>query len=794
MPNDEGANGFDETQPAPASGGAGRHAPTTGRPRFAGGETIGHYEVIRLLGQGGMGEVYLARDTRLGRRVALKFLLKVSPKRSARFEIEARATAQLAHENIVALHDVGTHGELPYMVLEYVPGKTLAAWLRDRRDDVGRSAGVPPPRAAELMLPVARALVCAHAAGIVHRDLKPANIMMAESGTVKVLDFGVAKLLGDAAASPARGAGARSSPTAERPREAPEGDRDATVALTQTDDRIGTQAYMAPEQWGAEPVDGRADIWAVGVMLYQMVTGEHPLAPLSPGALLGVALRDEPMPSVRGAGRLGVVIDRCLLKYKEDRLGSAEELCAELEAIARPRASAARAEEQGEEANPYAGLAAFQEGDTARFFGRETMVEQIVARLVEQPLTVLLGSSGAGKSSLVRAGVIPALERGGYAWESFVLRPGPRPLAALAEILLIHDPGAGSGADPLPDAGEPDAIVARLRREPGLLGAQMRSRARRRRERALLFVDQFEEVFTLAPAFEREAFLACLSGAADDASSPLRVVISLRHDFLDRLASSAPALAAQVSRGTVLVGPLDRDGLRRALVAPVERLAHGFESEAMVAEMLEALSGAASALPLLQFTAAKLWEGRDRERRLLTLGSYRAFGGVSGALASHAESVLAALSGTERRCARALLVRLVTPERTRAIVTRRELSEQGHTAAAELDAVLDRLIEARLVTAEGAARDEGTVELLHESLIRHLAHTLALAGGGARRRAVPGPAPRRGEGVGGERVRRGAPLARRGGPGGEALAGDGRCPPTPGRAGGALPGGGRRSR
>src|SRR6185503_10295767 len=112
---------------------------------------------------------------------------------------EARATAQLAHENIVALYDVGAHQGLPYMVLEYVPGKTLSAWLRERRNEsgAGQSAAVPPPRAAELMLPVARAFQRAHEAGIVHRDLKPANIMLAESGTVKVLDFGIAKLLGD---------------------------------------------------------------------------------------------------------------------------------------------------------------------------------------------------------------------------------------------------------------------------------------------------------------------------------------------------------------------------------------------------------------------------------------------------------------------------------------------------------------------------------------------------------------------------------------------------------------------
>src|SRR5262249_52377420 len=155
---------------------------------------------------------------------------------------------------------------------------------------------------------------------------------------------------------------------------------------------------------------------------------------------------------------------------------------------------------------------------------------------------------------------------------------------------------------------------------------------------------QFEEVYTLGPEDEREAFLACLAGAADDASSPLRVMVSIRHDFLDRVASSASALAEIVSRGTMLVGPLDRRGLERALVEPATAQAHRFEPEALVTEMLDALAGAASPLPLLQFTAAKLWEARDRERRLLTEASYRAFQGVGGALASHADRVLAAMS------------------------------------------------------------------------------------------------------------------------------------------------------
>lgn len=680
-------------------------------PRFGPGVTVGHYELIRQLGQGGMGEVYLARDTRLGRRVALKFLLQVDRQHSARFLVEARATAQLTQENIVALYDIAEHDGLPYMVLEYVPGITLSVWMRNRRD-THPTRGIPPIRAAELMLPVARALQCAHDAGIVHRDLKPGNIMLTENGTVKVLDFGVAKRLGENGAVD----------ITENP--AIEAKKAALGALTEAGAFVGTRWYMAPEQWLGESVDGRTDIWAVGVMLYQMVTGDHPFAPPSPDPLDSVAIRDKPMPSIRekmgDIGRLGTVIDRCLIKYTEDRLGSARELVEQLEAVVRPHRMTS--EDETEDTNPYAGLAAFQEQDAARFFGRETMVEQITSRLVDQPLLALVGASGAGKSSLVRAGVIPALRRGGDAWESFIMRPGPKPLLALADVLHQHSWQRSSHTANAPPSTQGEsvnmtAILRKLRSEPGYLGVQVRARAKRRREKALLFIDQFEEIYTLASEEEREAFLQCLVGVADDPSSPVRVIVSIRHDFLDRVAFGSSIFADLMSRGTVLVGPLDRRGLQRALVAPAEALSYRFESESLVAEMLDTLEKTAGALPLLQFTAARLWAGRDIDRRMLTTASYRAFGGVEGALTSHADSVISSMIETEKQWARVLILRLVTPERTRAIATGQELSEIGGAEKVPVERVLDKLVDARLLVVESTRGGGSTVELVHESLI-----------------------------------------------------------------------------
>src|SRR5262249_40196674 len=156
-------------------------------------------------------------------------------------------------------------------------------------------------------------------------------------------------------------------------------------------------------------------------------------------------------------------------------------------------------------------------------------------------------------------------------------------------------------------------------------------------------VDQFEELYTLAPEAERAPFFACLAGVADDAGSPLRVVLTLRADFLERVSESHAAMIG-LSRGLMLLPPMDREGLREALVRPLEGVEHRFEPAELVEEMLDTLEHTASALPLLQFTAAKLWEQRDRSRRVLTEESYRRMGGVAGALAGHAEAVLGAMS------------------------------------------------------------------------------------------------------------------------------------------------------
>jgi serine/threonine protein kinase len=661
------------------------------------GSRLGQYELVRQIGRGGMGTVHLARDLRLGRLVALKLLSRLGHQDNERFLTEARVTARCNHDNIVVIHDVGEHDGQPYMVFEYVAGQTLRTWLDDRtqRSSDGVTP-IEPSLAASLMVPVARALAYAHDMGIVHRDLKPANIMLTDAGTIKVLDFGIAKLV--------------------------VGDDPGSVAfhlplVSEPGVIMGTLPYMSPEQLEGAPVDHRTDLWAVGIMLYQMVTGAHPV--IHDGAnlqraLIDIASLDVAMPGVEvrrsDLGPLAGIIDRCLLKDREHRTRDAHVLLEELEVIAAGR----RVAVLRDDGNPFAGLAAFQETDADRFYGRSREIGAVVARLRSSPLIALAGPSGVGKSSLVRAGVIPALKRSGEGWDTFIVRPGRSPLASLCSILL--DLASSNTAPIAAGAAGPDDLTAGLRVAPGQLGAALRAHAHSKRRRVLVFVDQFEELYTLCSSSgERAAFLACLDGVADDAGSPLRVLVSIRSDFLDRLAECRD-LADRVSHGLMFVPPLDRDGLRDALIRPVEAADCRYEDRGMVDEMLDAVAAAPGSLPLLQFAAARLWTERDRDRRLLTRASYAAMGGIAGTLAGHADHVLGAIPAPERALVRSIFERMVTPERTRAVVSLSELRELPGNPD-DIERLIYRLVDARLLVVEARVGGERAAELVHESLI-----------------------------------------------------------------------------
>lgn len=660
------------------------------------GTRIGQHEIIREIGRGGMGAVYLARDTKLGRPVAVKVLQSSQAKMTERFILEAKATARCSHENIVIIHEVGEYGNKPFMVLEYLRGHTLTNEMGNRP--------IPPGRAVQLIIPVVRALVFAHEMGIVHRDLKPDNIFVTNTGTVKVLDFGIAKVISEKRAR--KVAELCETMDSIEPR-----DTDYGVV-------IGTMPYMAPEQWRGETdnIDHRSDIWAVGIILFKMLTGRHPLAPLRGHQLMVTGVEAQPMPSIRSAGmdvpdELADIIDHCLVKHQRLRMDSAYTL---LDALTPLVPGRYRHGTESEE-SPYPGLAAFHESDADRFFGRSRDIAYILACLRDRPLMGVVGPSGVGKSSFLRAGVIPALKHTGETWEDIIVRPGRQPLIALANALIVATDGHVRSSEHYRSR----ALANRLSVEPGYAGVLLRERARECRHKILIFVDQFEELYTLVhDSRERITFTTCLSGMADDPNAPLRVVVSIRSDFLDR-GSENRRFMADLTPGLVFLPPPDREGLREALTKPAEMFGYGFENPQMVEHMIDTLATTPGALPLLQFAATKLWETRDRQHKLLTQRRYNEIGGVGGALASHADEVLNALPPRAQELVRAIFLRLITPERTRAIASIGELHELTLDTET-IQRLIDYLSSARLLVVQSGDDEFGdaSIEIVHEVLIR----------------------------------------------------------------------------
>ncbi|MDM7916416.1 MAG: serine/threonine-protein kinase [Candidatus Eisenbacteria bacterium] len=287
---------------------------------LAPGTRLGSYEILAALAAGGMGEVYRARDHRLGRDVAVKVLprdVSSDPGRLARFEREAKSVAALSHPNIVMLHSIEETNGTRFLTMELVEGQGL--------DRLVTPAGLPLERVLDIAIPLADALVAAHDRGIVHRDLKPANVMVTREGRVKVLDFGLAKL---ASSDAARDSGL----------DATQAETEA-LTISTAGQVVGTVPYMAPEQLRGGPVDARTDLFSLGIILFELLTGRRPFGGVTSADVGSSILRDPPTPvhSLRAdlPSDLERVIGRCLEKDPERRLQTARDVRNELELLRR---------------------------------------------------------------------------------------------------------------------------------------------------------------------------------------------------------------------------------------------------------------------------------------------------------------------------------------------------------------------------------------------------------------------------------------------------------------------------
>ena len=637
-------------------------------PDWAPPQEFDDYEIVRPLGSGQNGRVFLALDTLLDRHVAVKFLSDARPGIAARQRLllEARAAARIHHPNVVAIYRVGEHDERPYLVTEFVRGTTLARLERP----------VPWQRALAIGIDLARGLAAAHRRGVLHRDLNPGNAIVDEEGAAKILDFGLAALAGGPAAGPA-----------------------GTVT--------GTPDYLAPELWRGEPATRRSDVYALGALLYQLVAGHTPHADVAADELPRAAVeRDAPPLEAEGpaARALAQVVARCLARDPEDRFASADELRAALEDIAlqAERGAAAAAPDS----NPYRGLRPFEAEHRGFFFGRSYESGLVLERLTSEPFVLVAGDSGVGKSSLCRAGVLPAVAEGrlgeGRTWQTASMIPGRRPVAALAAALA-------------PVLGVPDEVVPDLVDEPAAL-AQAVTRALGPAGGLVLFVDQIEELVTLAPAEERDRSARALHYLASGVRG-IRVLASARADFLTRVAA-LPGLGQEVGRALFLLGGLSPENVREAVTGPARVLGVAFESDAVVDALVAGAAGSGG-LPLLQFALVELWEARDRERATITAASLEAVGGVGGSLARHADEVIARLLPAERRAAHRLLLRMVTAEGTRALRTGEDLGADDPATRRALDG----LVQGRILVAHEVDGADA-YELAHEILAREWA-TLA---------------------------------------------------------------------
>lgn len=686
------------------------------------GRAIRGYALGERLGAGGYGVVYRAVQPLVEREVAVKIILPQyadQPDFIRRFEAEAQLVARLEHPHIVPLYDYWREPGVAYLVMRLLRGGSLAAMLQH--------GPLLLPVVGQLLEQIGTALHTAHRAGIIHRDLKPANVLLDEDNNVYLADFGIAKNLGNP----------------------------NLADLTQPGLVIGSPAYFSPEQILAEPVKPQSDIYCLGIMLYELLTGRQPFAGPSPIFLIQQHL-NEPLPPLAALcpdlpPALDPIIQRATAKDQAKRYPDVLSLLEDFrKAIVGnfspllPRTPAPLLDLT----NPYKGLRAFTEADAADFFGRETLIQELLTRMGEvgdsaspsprQELArflAVVGPSGSGKSSVVRAGLVPSLREGGLPgsekWFIVEMLPGSHPWEELEAALLRIA------------VNPPDSLVAQLREdERGLLRATRRVLPADPSIELVLIIDQFEELFTLvADEAARDDFLNSLVAAVLDPRSRLRLVITLRADFTDRPLRYVD-FGELLRQRAEFVLPLNADEMEQAITGPAQRMGLSLEP-GLVAAISRDVGDEPGALPLLQYALTELFEqsvGTDGHLPLLTKQAYQAIGGVLGALARRADEIYDGLDAAGQEAARQLFLRLVTlgegAEDTRRRVLRAEvetltadhrpptpendelLAVRGSRSSV-ISQVIDLFGRHRLLSFDRDPVTRGpTVEVAHEALLR----------------------------------------------------------------------------
>jgi WD40 repeat protein/serine/threonine protein kinase len=664
------------------------------------GQTIRGYELHEQIGEGGFGAVYRASQAVVGREVVIKIILPHfanQPEFIRRFEAEAQLVARLEHPYIVPLYDYWRDPSGAYLVMRYLRGGTLRTALEKGPYSVKGTV--------RLLGQMSAALMVAHRNGVIHRDVKPSNILLDDERNSYLTDFGIATQQVDSGQDSASG-------------------------------RVsGSAGYISPEQINLQPISGRTDMYAMGIILYEMLMGTHPFSGAKSAVALFIKHANEDLPPMFGIPEpLQKVIFKAAAKNPEDRYTDMFELANAFRQAAQDsdfvglKNDNAQMEEFDSGSfeltpssstvvaiNPYKGLRAFQESDANDFFGRESLTKKLLERLDEDhPLyrfLAVVGPSGSGKSSVVKAGVIPALKKGGLQnsenWFIVEMVPGISPFKEMAQAL------AGIATSQLPDIQE---YVNNA--DNGGLNSLIKKILPVKNSELLLFIDQFEETFTQCEELERIQFLDALQEAITAQDSRLRVIVTLRADFYDR-----PLMVQNFSQlmqqRTEVVIPLTIDELERAITTPARQVKIFFQ-QGLAATIVSEVNEQPGVLPMLQYALTELFE--RREGSLLTTKSYQDIGGVLGALARRAEEIYKVVDPEKQEITRQLFLRLVTLGEGTEDTRRRALQSELYAASGSpklMQEVIDTFGGYRLLTYD---RDPitrtPTVEVAHEALIR----------------------------------------------------------------------------
>jgi len=644
---------------------------------------LGPYRCKVLLDQAGSAPVYRAVEEHAGlslREVAVKIfdIGRAAESRQARVVDEARALCRVQHPNVVHFHTLSTDPKrgLMGLVMEFAEGISVERQLEDvALDDPARVE-----LAVRIGIDIASALAAAHDAGVVHCNVKPSNIMFT-AGTHKLINFGIAASVA--------------------PEDAGETSKRAPLALA------GAVGYVDPVcvKTAAAP-SAASDLYSLGATLYQCLAGEVPA--LATAKKAGQSSIDEkvlagdappaPLADVAPTAHpdLAKLIDSLVAPARDDRPRSADMVLHDLERIRSALAGRDRALPPVER-GPFPGLERYEAADRDVFFGRSAEIAGVMELLRTRGLVGIVGLSGSGKSSITRAGILPAIEEGAlggwpHKYRSVLVTPGADLMTAL-ESALTQVLGA-------PLAKHPEEITEQLTTDVDEKG-----------EGLVILVDQLEEVVTKYDGkheASRRSALELLSRLAE-AHVGLRVLVAVRSDLLDGILAIDPHLSRALSRGIQLLGPLSGGGWGEVLDRSLEAYGYRFDDAELRKEVLASLKGREGAMTLAQFGLARLWAARDEAKKTIGREAWSAKGGMQGALEEHADAAIAA-KNVDKNTVRNVLLAMTTPEGTRDHIELDVLVKRYGESAKD---VIFALTKARLVVAE---KDGFT--FVHDSILR----------------------------------------------------------------------------